>query len=276
MKLGSILGVIVSCVGCSVATFFLTRAAMRVACDDRIKEEIEAYQTYVKTKLLKANSVKEHDICVKNGFLDEIINKTEELDMTYRTDVRDWLDGFFIETKPSDEEDEEDVEGEKDLSLRELRERAAKERKAYNKLSSDYREVEDSDEAVEDFMRQYAKEHGIEYDEDEDEDNADVIEDLSHQNTKKEGSRKVKVGPKEPYIISEELHNDTIDTPEFEDWDTEFLYYQCYDGILYDGGGAVVDAEDCIGEEALEGVELGDYFIVRNESLMTDYEVSVV
>lgn len=269
MKLGSILGVIVSCVGCSVATFFLTRAGMREACDERVKEEIEAYQTYVKTKLLKANTVKEHDIYVKNEFLDEIINKTEELDMSYRTDVRDWLDGFFIETRPSDEEDEEDVEGKKDMSLRELRERAAKERKAYNKLSSDYREVEDSDEAVEDFMKQYAKEHGIEYDEDED-------EDLSHQDTKKEAIRKVKDGPKEPYIISEELHNDTIDTPEFEDWDTEFLYYHYYDEILYDGGGAVVDAEDCIGEEALEGVELGDYFVVRNEALMTDYEVSVV
>lgn len=276
MKLGGILGVIVSCVGCSVATFFLTRAGMRAACDERIKEEIEAYQTYVKTKLLKANSVKEHDIRVKNGFLDEIINKTEELDMTYRTDVRDWLDGFFIETKPIDEEDEEDVEGKKDMSLRELRERAAKERKAYNKLSSDYREVEDSDEAVEDFMKQYAKEHGIEYDEDEDEDDADIVEDLTHQDTKKEAIRKLKDGPKEPYIISEELHNDTIDTPEFEDWDTEFLYYHYYDEILYDGGGAVVDAEDCIGEEALEGVELGDYFVVRNESLMTDYEVSVV
>lgn len=276
MKLGGILGVIVSCVGCSVATFFLTRAGMRATCDEQIKEEIAAYQTYVKTKLLKANSVKEHDIYVKNEFLDEIINKTEKLDMTYRTDVRDWLDGFFIETKPSDEEDEEDVEGKKDMSLRELRERAAKERKAYNKLSSDYREVEDSDEAVEDFMKQYAKEHGIEYDEDEDEDNADIVEDLSHQDTKKEGIRKVKDGPKEPYIISEELHNDTIDTPEFEDWDTEFLYYHYYDEILYDGGGAVVDAEDCIGEEALEGVELGDYFVVRNESLMTDYEVSVV
>lgn len=276
MKLGGILGAIVGCVGCSVATFFLTRAGMRAACEERIKEEIEAYQTYVKTKLLKANSVKEHDIYVKNEFLDEIINKTEELDMTYRAEVRDWLDGFFIETKPSDEEDEEDVEGKKDMSLRELRERAAKERKAYNKLSSDYREVEDSDEAVEDFMKQYAKEHGIDFDEDDDENNADIVEDLNHQDTKKEGIRKVKDGPKEPYIISEELHNDTIDTPEFEDWDSEFLYYHYYDEILYDGGGAVVDAEDCIGEEALEGVELGDYFVVRNESLMTDYEVSVV
>lgn len=266
MSVKFVVGGLLGFIGGGIASFFVTKRLLEVETDGKIKEEIDAYHQFIQEKVIKADNINEHDNRVKNSFLDEIMNKTERFDMGYRTEVREFLDGFYIEEDKGevDNNNKEDFSGKNDISIKELRERSAKERKAYNKVVSDYIEVEDSDEGVEDFMKKYEKEHGIEYDDDEDED-----EDYE----KEEPIRGANDVSREPYIISESVSESTR---ENEDWDLEFLYYHVGDDTLYDGGGAVVDVEDTIGQSICDGLNLGDCVIVRNEYQQTDYEVSAV
>jgi hypothetical protein len=97
MSVKFVVGGLLGFIGGGIASFFVTKRLLEVETDRKIKEEIDAYHQFVQEKVIKADNINEHDNRVKNSFLDEIMNKTERLDMGYRTEVREFLDGFYIE-----------------------------------------------------------------------------------------------------------------------------------------------------------------------------------
>lgn len=247
---------IIGVVAASVVSYNLGKRKGEMNIDQKVDEEIIAYQNHIFKDVLKAPTVKafkaQHEIDILETVLDDMqtVSEIKELDARIRqrqVELEDVANISGLEEDNSN--DEEPVYFEKESVSGDTH------KTRYNKIH----EVNDSDKGVTDFIKKYEKEHGITYDNDEeDEDDEDIKAPIKFD--------------KKPYIIDFDEYEDSMYDKE---WLCECVYYHVEEDIIYKEDANIFDKE-YFGEENIDDLAPGQTIYIRNETLKTDFEVVAV
>lgn len=231
--------------------------------DQKVDEELLAYQNHIFKDMLKAPTIKafkaRHEIDILETVLEDMQTVSEIKDLETKIRIRKAVAANIAIVELEDmanisgwgdnnSDDEEPVYFEKESVSSDTH------KTRYNKIH----DVPDSDKGVIDFIKKYEKEHGITYDNDEDDDDEDIKAPITFD--------------KKPYIIDFDEYEDSMHDKE---WLCECVYYHVEEDIIYKEDANIFDKE-YFGEENIDDLAPGQTIYIRNEDLKTDFEVVAV